>query len=100
MEFPVVTKQKSSSHTLNNVLLYTYSANQDQTIPQEIAYKIRELIWRILKLSFFFDKRWYFTRGSNGSDLTVVAYGPTQKFDCIGWVKFSGLASDTKKNYL
>ena len=49
------------------------------------------------KTVIFFYKRWYFTRGSNGSDLTVVAYGPTQKFDCIGWVKFSGLASDTKK---
>lgn len=52
------------------------------------------------KTVIFVYKRWYFTRGSNGSDLTVVAYGRTQKFDCIGWVKFSGLASDTKKNYL
>lgn len=80
--------------------IYTYSANQDQTIPQEIAYKIRELNMENFKTVIFFYKRWYFTRGSNGSDLTVVAYGRTQKFDCIGWVKFSGLASDTKKNYL
>ena len=27
------------------------------------------------KTVIFFYKRWYFTRGSNGSDLTVVAYG-------------------------
>lgn len=80
--------------------IYTYSANQDQTIPQEIAYKIRELNMENFKTVIFFYKRWYFTRGSNGSDLTVVAYGRTQKFDCIGWVKFSGLASETKKNYL